>query len=154
MAARLVVPQRLARDILTKLHNSPVGGHLGIKKTLEKVRQRFYWVKQREDVVQWCQSCPVCASRKSQPKKYRGPLQPITANRPLEKVAMDILGPLPETEQKKVVVFVERSIAKWEEKDTKTRNYCPKFNVISTRETRRTRAVARQSLNALSNPNS
>ena len=43
----------------TKLHNSLVGGHLGINGTLEKIRQRFYWVKQSQD-VQWCQSCPVC----------------------------------------------------------------------------------------------
>ena len=39
---QLIVPKHLVMEILVKLHNSPVGGHLGIKKTLEKVRQRFY----------------------------------------------------------------------------------------------------------------
>ena len=42
---QLIVPKHLVAEILVKLHNSPVGGHLGMKKTLEKVRQRFYWVR-------------------------------------------------------------------------------------------------------------
>ena len=59
-------------------------------------------------------SYPVCASQKSQPKKYQAPLQPITASRPLEKVAMDILGPLSETERKnKYVLVIGDYFTKW-----------------------------------------
>ena len=42
---QLIVSKHLVVEILVKLHNSPVGGHLGVKKTLEKVRQRLYWVR-------------------------------------------------------------------------------------------------------------
>ena len=52
----------------------PVGGHLGVKKTLEKVQMRFYWPSQKKDVEKWCASCAKCSSRKS-PLPPRAPLQ-------------------------------------------------------------------------------
>ena len=67
---QLVVPAMLAPDILSGLHDSPIGGHMGVKKTLEKVRSRFYWPGQRHYVY----NCYLCASRKS-PAKARAPLQ-------------------------------------------------------------------------------
>ena len=72
------------------------GMHLGAKKTLEKVRSRFYWPGQKE-VDKWCADCLVCNSRKS-PVKNRAHLQlSFAAERPLQRIAMDIIGPLPVT---------------------------------------------------------
>jgi len=68
---------------------------VGIKKTLERVRTRFYCVGQRRDVEQWCKACQICAARKSQPKKHKAPLQIEPATYPLEWIALDILhGPI------------------------------------------------------------
>ncbi len=39
---QLVLPRKLVPQILDQLHNSPTAGHLGTRKTLEKVRIRFY----------------------------------------------------------------------------------------------------------------
>ena len=44
----------------------------------------------------WCGKCAVCCSRKT-PHRLRAPLEVSLVSRPLEHVAMDILGPLPET---------------------------------------------------------
>ena len=92
---QLVLPKDSATEVLSKLHNA---GHLGVKKTLEKVQTLFYWVGQRQDVAEWCKACPECASPKSGPRKPRAPMQLESASRPLERIAMDILGPLPLTE--------------------------------------------------------
>jgi hypothetical protein len=40
--AQIVLPQRRAKDVLTELHGGQSGGHLGVKKTLSKVHQRYY----------------------------------------------------------------------------------------------------------------
>ena len=45
-----VVPKSLKRTVLHSLHNSPSGGHLGITKTLHKVRDTFFWHGLRNDV--------------------------------------------------------------------------------------------------------
>jgi hypothetical protein len=41
--AQIVLPRSKVQDVLTELHDGPSGGHLGINKTLNEVRRRFYW---------------------------------------------------------------------------------------------------------------
>ena len=113
---QLVLPSNLANDVLSGLHNSPVGGHLGVSKTLDKVRSRFYWVGQRKDVEKWCNNCDKCCSRKSPSKSCRAPLQTDLPQKPFERVAMDILGPLPETRKgNKYILVVGDYFTKWKE---------------------------------------
>ena len=48
---QLVLPTTLVPEVLTSLHNSPIGGHMGARKTLEKVQYRFYWPGQRKGAI-------------------------------------------------------------------------------------------------------
>ena len=36
-------------------------GHFGVKRTLEKVREKFYWYRCK-DVKEWCKKCAVCTA--------------------------------------------------------------------------------------------
>ena len=47
---------------------------MGVRKTLEKIRRRFYWPGQKSDVVKWCSNCIACNSRKSPPRN-KAPLE-------------------------------------------------------------------------------
>eukprot|EP00731_Ephydatia_muelleri_P023225 Em0015g808a len=95
-------------------HDSPSGSHLGMTKTLEKIRSSFYWPGQRKDVEDWCKGCEMCASRKSPSTKRRAPLQSDLTGCPLQRVAMDILGPLPLTDRgNKYVLVVGDYFTKW-----------------------------------------
>ena len=47
---QLVVTATRIREVLREIHNGGSGAHFGINKTLSKVRERFYWVRCREDV--------------------------------------------------------------------------------------------------------
>ncbi len=51
---QLMLPKALREEVLTHLHNHPTGGHFGIKKMLERVKEKFYWPCCREDVTLWC----------------------------------------------------------------------------------------------------
>lgn len=42
MKLQLVVPKSLVPEILKLLHHNPTSGHLGVTKTVERVRQRFF----------------------------------------------------------------------------------------------------------------
>ena len=42
-----------------------MSGHFGVEKTLQRLKERFYWPGHYNDVRAHCQSCPSCASRKS-----------------------------------------------------------------------------------------
>ncbi|KAL5515368.1 hypothetical protein EMCRGX_G000526 [Ephydatia muelleri] len=93
---QLVLPSAWIPDVLYGCHNSIIAGHLGVRKTLEKIQHRFYRPGQRKNVEMWCGKCAVCCTRKT-PHRLRAPLEVSMVSRPLERVAMDILGPLPET---------------------------------------------------------
>ena len=92
---KLVVLEVLKKDILNSLHEGPFGGHLGEDKTLEKLKERFYWPGQYNDDRDWCRTCSVCASRKTPGPKPRASLKPVRVGSPMQLVAVDILGPLP-----------------------------------------------------------
>ena len=40
---QLVLPKSLRHEVLQQLHNTKTSGHLGVAKTLGRIRQRFYW---------------------------------------------------------------------------------------------------------------
>ena len=65
-----------------------------------------YWPGHHTDVREWCAKCDICASRKSPPPKAKAPLKPIVAIYPMQLVAMDIVGPFPESEAGNSYVLV------------------------------------------------
>jgi len=94
---KLVVPKSIRTEVLKELHEGAIGGHLGSDKTLWKLKERFYWPGHYTEVKKWCSTCAVCAQRKNPTPKPTAKLCPVTVNAPMELVAMDILGPLPES---------------------------------------------------------
>lgn len=40
---QFVVPKACRESVLTVAHDSPLSGHLGTKKTAERVTSNFYW---------------------------------------------------------------------------------------------------------------
>ena len=112
---QLILPAALVPEVLGSLHDSCIAGHLGAKKTLEKVRVRFYWPGQKREVDKWCADCLVCNSRKSLVKN-RAQLQLSLAERHLQRIAMDIFGPLPVTPRgNRYILVIGDYFTKWKE---------------------------------------
>ena len=92
-----IIPEALREEVLTDLHEGILGGHLGIDKTLARLKNRFYWPGHYNDVCDWCQKCGICAARKSPSPKAHAPLTSIKVGYPMQLVAMDIVAPFPES---------------------------------------------------------
>ena len=102
--------------VLQHLHDSRTGGHFGVAKTLGKVRERFFWPYCRRDVERWCKNCEQCGSRKGPQRKQRGPMKQFIVGAPLERIAFDVLGPLPVSEKgNKYLLIVGDYFTKWME---------------------------------------
>ncbi|KRX12228.1 Gypsy retrotransposon integrase-like protein 1, partial [Trichinella nelsoni] len=111
-----VVPRRNIPEVLKAVHNHPTGGHLGVAKTLARVRQRFYWPQQREDVEDWCRACQTCAARAAPTKRLQAPMQIHPVGQPFQRVGMDLVGPLEETLRgNRYILVVCDYFSKWPE---------------------------------------
>ena len=73
-AYQFLVPTELRRNILETLHSGIGGGHLGTKKMLRKLKDRFYWPGWSQDVEIFCEECLTCATRRNPAKHLRAPL--------------------------------------------------------------------------------
>ena len=113
---QLVIPSSLRKDVLHKLHTKETAGHLGIKKTLGRVKERFFWPGSTKDVKDWCRECDLCASRERPTRQPRAPLRTYNVGSPLERVALDVLGPLPVSDRgNKYILVVGDYFSKWTE---------------------------------------
>ena len=110
----IVLPLEFRKCALFLLHNSRVGAHLGRKKTLRKVRERYYWPLLYTDVVNWVQKCPDCIQKRKPEKHNRAPMTPHCIEKKMERVSMDILGPLPENERgNRYILCMGDHFTKW-----------------------------------------
>eukprot|EP00731_Ephydatia_muelleri_P007461 Em0003g1709a len=91
------------------IYDGAVGGHIGEEKMKHRLKERFYWPGCTEAVGEWCRNCISCTTRKTVAPKRRAPLQTIKAGYPMQIVSVDLMGPLPETEDgcKYVMVAVD-----------------------------------------------
>nr|XP_054757359.1 uncharacterized protein LOC129263473 [Lytechinus pictus] len=96
---QVVVPPCYRTDILKMAHELPMAGHVGIRKTEDRIMRHFYWPKMHKDVVHFCKTCHTCQIiGKAQPSIKPAPLIPIPAfDEPFTRVLVDCVGPLPRT---------------------------------------------------------
>ncbi|XP_065144555.2 retrovirus-related Pol polyprotein from transposon 412 [Paramisgurnus dabryanus] len=107
---QLVLPEEFHSDVLKYLHDDL--GHMGIDRTLELVRNRFYWPKMASDIEYKIRTCGRCIRRKVLPEKA-APLVNITTNRPLQLVCMDFLTLEPDRSNTKDVLVITDHFTKY-----------------------------------------
>ena len=94
---QIVLLEEYRKQVLRMAHALPLAGHLGKQKTAQRILRQFYWPSVFKDVEKYCRQCPECqvVGRRV---TGRAPLIPLPIVGELfEKVAMDIVGPLPKT---------------------------------------------------------
>lgn len=103
---QLIVPESRKADVLKYYHDVPSAGHLGADKTLEKIKKSFYWPMMKDFVKNYCRKCDLCSARKPSKASNRAPMKQYLTGEPMERIAVDILGPLPLTENGNRYIFV------------------------------------------------
>ena len=68
---QVMVPVQLRSRIMKLAHGSIMGGHMGIKKTADKIQSAFYWPRIQGDVARYCKSCHVNVRRQLTRVLYR-----------------------------------------------------------------------------------
>lgn len=88
------------RLLITRIHHDhQLSGHLGIKKTLQAIRRKYWWPEMTEFVRHYIASCDQCKRAKSIRHKPFGPLRflPIP-EKPWTSISMDFIEGLPSSD--------------------------------------------------------
>ena len=111
-----VVPTSLRRDVLNATHDSKSAGHLGFQKTLCRLKSSFIWRGMSKDCQTYVSSCNICSINKKANIKAKAPLGLYHAGAPMERVHIDILGPLqPSLTGNKYILMIIDQFTKWVE---------------------------------------
>ena len=106
-----MAPQPLQRIILEHCHDKPGTGHMGMNKTTERVKRYVIWYKMLDSLV-YVRSCSLCNRKKKLQKKPKVHQGRYHAGSPLERIHIDIIGPLIETPRGNQYVLVDQ-FSKW-----------------------------------------
>ena len=76
-------------------YGSIMGGHLGIKKTTDKIESACYWPGIQSDLTRFCKSCDICQKTVNKGSVPKVPLQKMPLiDTSFKRVAIDLVGPI------------------------------------------------------------
>jgi hypothetical protein len=109
---RLVVPRQIHKSVIYACHNDVITGHLGYKRTLLRVQQRYWWPRMTKDVRWYIRSCRDCQFAKKDTGPKGGPLNPLPpCTEPFEVIGMDLVMPMPRSKHGNVAILVWQDYA-------------------------------------------
>ena len=107
-----VLPHDLQQDAISRHHDAPTAGHLGVEKTLNRLRHNAFWINMARDVDEYCRQCSVCQRFKlTMPQP--APLQNIPIGQPWQMVAIDILQVPLSTNNNRYLLVIQDYFTKW-----------------------------------------
>ena len=92
---QVMVPKKLRNEVLRLGHEGILAGHLGIKKSSDRILTIFYWPGIFGDIRNVGQSCDICQRTVNKGSVRKAPVQSVPwVHIPFGKVAIDVIGPL------------------------------------------------------------
>ena len=85
---QIVLPKKFRSTVLHELHNNV--SHVGVERTANLIRDRFYWPKILIDIEFHLKSCQ-CLQSKTQSKKQYAPMGHLSNTAPFDMLSIDIL---------------------------------------------------------------
>lgn len=101
--------------ILHENHTNPTSGHSGFHRTYNRIKQTYHWSNMKSDIKNFIKSCESCQKNKLVRNKTVKPMEiTTTSSNPLEKIFLDIVGPLPLTEKgNKYILTLQDDLTKF-----------------------------------------
>lgn len=113
---RAIIPRSSRRTVLEYCLYNQTLGHLGVRKTLSKIRQSYYWPGWQRDTRLCIAGCERCSKRKGPNRTKRAQMQIVETGRTIEKIAIDFWDELPETMRgNRYILAVSDYYLKWSE---------------------------------------
>lgn len=112
--------------IIEEYHNSTHGGHMGIRKTILKIKQRYIWKNMCKMIKKFINNCEQCKINKQTKHTKEKLTITDTPGTSFEVVSIDTVGPLRLTNNNRYILTMQCDLTKYviacpmETKDAKT----------------------------------
>lgn len=109
---RIVVPTEMRKKIIESCHNPPTAGHFGFKKTLERIKQDYYWPNMYVTIRAYVAKCLLCQQFKASNNVAYGTMSDDPpCMKPMRLWTTDIVGPLPRSLKQNKFILVAEDVA-------------------------------------------
>lgn len=92
--AKTIKDKKLQAELIKLYHEHPLAGHIGIKRGIKKLSDKFFWrgmFQQYSDFVRRCEICQRCKHKNRNPPVPLGTLNPTPIS--ISEIFFDITGP-------------------------------------------------------------
>lgn len=104
---KLWIPKSMSEFVIKQLHDNPLYSHGGIKKTLYRLQQFYFWPRMLFDVKNFVMKCEICKTTKAPNQILRPPMgTPFLSERPFQRIYIDLLGPYPRSKSGKTMIII------------------------------------------------
>ena len=98
---QLMVPSSFTKEVLQQAHDCIMSGHLGVRKTKDRVMSNFFWPGLNVDVICFCQLCDICQKTAKKGSVMKVPVQETPLiDTPFKRCAVDLIGPINPSSEK------------------------------------------------------
>ena len=111
----MITSREKQQKILKEMHECPIGGHQGVQHTYGRLKLYVTWPGMFRDVTDYIVKCKICQKNKFTGPFIKAPFQEKdTQCLPWDKVYLDIVGPLPLTEEgHKYILTCQDNLSKY-----------------------------------------
>ncbi|KAL0150005.1 hypothetical protein M9458_054664, partial [Cirrhinus mrigala] len=96
---QIILPQVFRKSVMHQMHEGPVGGHFGVEPGIIGTK---------------CEK--ICAAKARPLKRPQAPMGTVRVGAPMERIAVDLMGPMNETERfNRYILMVQDYFTKWVE---------------------------------------
>lgn len=99
--------------ILEEFHSSPIGGHSGVNRTYERLKESVFWFGMKKDTYEFIKQCLTCQQVKPPHALPFGNLQPLPIPKRIwEEISLDFITGLPSFQNHTVILVVVDGLSK------------------------------------------
>ena len=90
----LVIPFQLQNLAASIVHDSFLGGHAAVERTLFAAKRRFFWRGMKKTIEKYIDKCKTCKLHKGRPHPQQSLRKYPVPDKPFDTISMDLIGPL------------------------------------------------------------
>lgn len=108
-----VCPPQIRNSIIWEIHRRD---HAGVMRTIKRLRLAWFWPGMTSQTRRAVQTCEVCQLGKHSNARHHPTKQHLYSGRPWQRVAIDLVGPMPETPRSnKWILVLTDHFTRWQD---------------------------------------